>query len=363
MHPLSYFRDSVLRGEKLSLLPVSRVLVEQPTELGSGVVIYPPNWIDPNDLRVVSWPERDFHELLRKNGKRLEDGNVSIQAQGADLTWFKSAATRIDLPEFFGYALVGLTAEIDWEAFLAPASHEAHLQLIARAAEQAESVFDVVRFYYCNPTEIDTLPGKVGFANRAGFSCCLFYDLSDHESYLIAGKFLTHDIVAGQGLDMTGIGRLPVLARGEVGNVARHALNMLSQAIEANTDTSKFVQMLAVIEYIADPDRFIKMHKVKGAIGRHVARSRTEYNEIIEDFRYLTSEGETVQPNRGLRHNIVHLGRRLDDLLSPDERKKVFKRLSRYVGVPLEHLINHSADDWSVIEKLRHEAGVRLGLQ
>ena len=43
---------------------------------------------------------------------------------------------------------------------------------------------------------------------------------------------------------------------GEVGAVARHALRMYSEVLEASTETSRFIQMMTLIEFLAAPNDF-----------------------------------------------------------------------------------------------------------
>ncbi|HEX8238369.1 MAG TPA: hypothetical protein VF574_01370 [Allosphingosinicella sp.] len=335
-------------GKRLCLLPISRVLAEEPAWLSEGVAIFPPESLAPQALRVVSWPSREMQEMLRRGG--------------GDLHWGKSAATGIDLPEFFGSALLGFHVRMDWKAFLRPSSHEAHLDMLAAAMAEVESVLDVVRFEMCNPWLPQTLPGRAGLLNDSGFCAGLFYSAEDHESYIIAGQVATHQLICGIGLDLSGVTVEPV-GSGEVGSIVRHGLRLYSEAMEAATETSRFVQMLSLIEFLADPGEFTKMATAKRLIARHAARDRAEYDAILEDFRYLTSEGKTADgANRGLRHNIVHCGQRLEDLATPEERKAIFRRLAGYAGAALEDMRRHEHEEWEAVERLRDAAGTRLGL-
>jgi hypothetical protein len=115
---------------------------------------------------------------------------------------------------------------------------------------------------------------------------------------------------------------------------------------------------------LADPDGYITMQKVKKRIGRHVAKDRTEYDAIMRDFRFLTSMGkDTDGRDEGLRHNVVHVGANLGDLLGQPERVDVLNRVNRYVGVVLTHFIERSGEDWDAIEQHRNESGIALGLE
>ena len=347
-------------GQRLCLLPIARVLVEEPARISETIAIFPPDSISPEDLRVVVWPEQDYQKM---SVGRDVDGNVGSQIalSGDNLHWFKSAATRIDLPEFFGNALLALPVTLDWDAFLSPSSHEAHLEMLSRAMGDAEAILDVIRFEYCDLWTPQKLPGRAGLLQHSTFCSGLFYAPEDHESYIIAGQILTHQVIAGIGLDLSNVMVRP-LNNGGVGSIARHALRMYSEALEAGSETSRFVQMMSLLEFLAEPSDYLKMEKAKCQIARQVARDRADYDAILKDFLYLSSEGSKVKPNRGLRHNIVHCGKRFEDLVDRSERVAVFKRLARYACVSIQLMREHSEEGWETITKLRDAAKTRLGL-
>lgn len=348
--------DSVASGERLCLLPLARVLVAEPGWISEETAIFPSEALNGELLRTVSWPEHDFQKFFGS-----KDGVVTLE--GDDLHWAKSAATRIDLPAFFGSALLGLPIEIDWDAFLTPASHEAHLEMLGAAMDKAERTMDLMRFERCKVWIPGMLPGRAGLLGDTGICAGLFYAPEDHESYIIAGQVLTHQVIAGIGLDLTGTPMLRLPGAGEVGAVARHALRLYSEALEAATETSRFVQLISLIEFLAAPQDFVPMKRAKRLIARQIARDRADYDAILQDFLYLTSEGGSAKgPKRGLRHNIVHLGKRLEELADAAEREAIFRRLARYAGVTIEQLLRHGAEDWATIEALRAAGITRLGL-
>jgi len=346
-HPRIVFRTYLEAGQALCLLPLGRVLVEAPTQLSQTLMLYPPHFFTPQDLRVVSYPAYEFREIERR-------GN------GDSLPWGQSAASMVELDNFLGSALLALPIELDWSTFYQPETHAVHLEMISAAAARAEMVLDRVRFDYCRMDLPDTLPGPAGYLAQEGFSAGLFYSLKDHESYVIAGQVITHTVVIGLGLDMDSVGPVDAPDGGEVGNLARHGLRLYSAALAAPDDTAKFMQMMVLLEFLSDPDRFQVMQKAKKPIARHVAKDREEYDAIIADFRLLTSDEST--PNRGLRHNIVHLGKRLEDLLDHAARRDVLRRLNRYVCVTLQDFIERGDADWQTILNYRQERGVALGL-
>lgn len=354
--PRSLLLPRLQAGAALCLLPLGRALVEETVELAEDLWLMPGDAVRIDDLRIVSWPAFEWSEMMRRARGRV------AQAESAALVWAQSGASGVTREAFFSRAILAFPVDLDWDRFLAPARHQDHLDAITSAQAKAEAVFDLVRFRYCNPRVTGTLPGRAGYLSEPGFSAALFYSLADHESYIVAGETITHDIVAGIGLDFDGIGRLEPIYDGETGHIVRHALRLHTAALEASTETLRFVQYMSLLEYLAAPAAFLGMADVKKPIGRHVARTRIEYDEIMEDFRQLTSL--TVDGgNIGYRHNIVHLGRRFEDLADREQRSAVFERLSHYAGAVIHDLIRLSAEDWSAVEDLRTTFGKELGLE
>ena len=318
--PRIAFASALQGGARLCLLPFGRVRAEKPIQIAKDLIFYPPGTLEPDGLRVVSFPAQEWQKAERRSEASTPG---RIEASGSDLTWLKSGATKITMAEFFDSGLLALPAVLDWDEFLKARDHQVHLDAIAVAAGKAEAIIDLLRFWHCRVDLPNTLPGRVGFLPKPGFTAGLFYSSEDHESYIVAGELVTHDVVVGLGLEIDEGCFLPELEGGEVGNIARRGLRLHSTALEAASDTEKFLQLMTLIEYLADPDRYITMQKVKKRIGRHVAKDRTHYEAIIQDFRSLTSMGKDNEGrDRGLRHNVVHIGANLEDLLNQAERKE-----------------------------------------
>ncbi|MHC9237258.1 hypothetical protein ACX9MO_16660 [Pseudooceanicola sp. 502str34] len=359
--PRIKFSSELQAGARLCLLPFSRVYAEEPIQLAENLIFYPPGSLSADDLHVVSFPAHEWQEAVCRS-----DANTPgrIEASGSDLTWLKSGATQITIDDFFDCGLLALPVVLNWDEFLEARNHQVHLDAISVAARQAEAIIDLLRFWYCKIDLPDSLPGRAGYLPKRRFTAGLFYSLEDHESYIVAGQLVTHDIVAGLGLEINEGCFVPELEHGEVGNIARRGLRLHSTALEAASDTEKFLQLMTLIEYLADPDGYIAMQKVKKQIGRHVAQDRTEYDEIMQDFRFLTSMGkDSSGRDPGLRHNVVHVGANLEDLLDQAERRDVLNRVNRYIGVVLTHFIERSDKGWDAIEHYRSERGIALGLE
>ncbi len=358
-HPIKYFFDGLRTGSILCLLPVDKLHCEQIIELSDDFVVYPADSLSADDLNLVWWPRFGYYEICGRN--TVSEGLVSVS--GDDLHWIKSAATGIDRDELFSGVLIAFLVEIEWATFLLPPSYEFHLECIQRASAKAEQAMDLLRLNYCNPMVVQTFPNTAGFHGKSGFTAGLFYTLSDNETYLISGEVVPSVLVRGLGLELDHFACLEPVHDGQVGMIARHALRLYSNALTASSETLKFIQLMNLIEYIASPFVYMKMGDVKKQIARHVARDISEYNTILEDFKFLSAEpGKARGPNNGLRHNIIHLGKSIEELVGPEERTKVFRRLISYNAIPIHDMIRLSAKDWDAVEAYRDDRKNELGV-
>jgi hypothetical protein len=144
---------------------------------------------------------------------------------------------------------------------------------------------------------------------------------------------------------------------GEVGHIAKHALSLYTALLEANNPTAKFVQALALLEFLAYPYEYRRFEDVKKTIARYVARTREEYMLLLERFLELTGKKDpSTQQIIGYRTRIVHIGERLDLIVRhPDDRRKLFEELDGYIRPIIDHMIQHSLWNFDDYQKIRAE--------
>ena len=362
LSPKVLFRERLAAGEILCFLPVARAFFEEPLLIAPAMAAFPPCHFKAIDFHDLSSPQGLWDGLAQAGDEAATTAREQILSGSSALAWVQGGATGISGDDFFASALVAFPIALDWSALKAPERHADHLSMMRSAIRVADDVFDLVRFDYCLPWEPGTLPGRPGLLDSCEFTSALFYSTVENKGYILAGEVHRHKVIAGLGLDMSNVA-VVLPSAGEVGQIARHGLRLYSAALEANSETAKFMQMMTLVEFLADPYEFSKMTDARKQIARHFAKSNADYQEIGEYFKFLTSEGGKIKPGqKGLRHNIVHMGKTLEELLTPGERLEVFKNLWRFVGVPLQHMLQMAGDDWSEIEKLRERRGRELGL-
>lgn len=175
------------------------------------------------------------------------------------------------------------------------------------------------------------------------------------DSVLLAGAAFTHVITKGLGLDL----RQPEWDRfpqyGEVGKLAAHGLSLYSQMLQTQSATSKFVQALSLIEFLAYPDDFMKFQDIKKVVSKYVTNCPREHERLMERFRELTGKKDETKQEVGLRTNIVHMGKRLEQLIkSRSERENLFKELDGYIRAMLDHMIERDYMSNEEYDTLKH---------
>jgi hypothetical protein len=181
----------------------------------------------------------------------------------------------------------------------------------------------------------------------------IVYSPAEDEGIIVAGAAFTHCVTQGLGmsLDQYDWDQLP--GSGETGMFARRGLRMYAELLEAGTLTSKFVQAMMLLEFLAYPDQYAKMEDVKKVIARYFAPIQSvEYAKLLNRFWDLTGReekivdpttGKAVRKHLGYRTRIVHLGERLEDMVpSTKDQSSLFAELQHYITTVLKHMILHS---------------------
>lgn len=337
---------------RLVVMPISRVLVERELQIGRFRV-YPPGELDLEQLRPIPNfdPLQHFHD------------SETVEISGS-LREATTALTGFNLEVLNGCALVAFIEEIEWEEFLG-ASHADDVDLLQRLSMRAERAMDLVRFHLCRLDLPVTLPGLVGSWDCAApYLGALLYCQEDNESYLIAGEAGGYaQITTGIGLDFDWDypEPLPSFSDGEIGAVVAHGLSVLSDAMYSRNDTSKFLRIMTLMEYLANPDKHQKWAKAKGEIICHVAKSKDQYHRLSDRMRELTSIKALPNVEQGFRTLVIHHGKFLEEVI-PDgaQRRKLFAEMYRYVGAVIQDMLERTELTRDQFAEYRRELKVAL---
>ncbi|GHF13880.1 hypothetical protein GCM10017044_04960 [Kordiimonas sediminis] len=332
-------------GKRLCVLPVPRLLLHHKLT-SDDTIIYPADSVDLSPLNIVSTPRDEFHRTISRGGGELD--------------WMKAACTQISLDDLSGNALMAFYMTMDWRRFLS-GDHDYHLDLLVEASEIGNRFLDVVRYDYCNLAQPETLPGSPGslMAAQGPFSTAIFYSNDgDHEAYMTAGQTISHHLSTGLGLELHSHGSMTTLPRGDVGQVIRHALRLRSVAMESNSNSTKFISALSVIDFLAAPAGYISHKDMGKVVGLHMASSRQGYDPVLRRFEELTGG-----KGSGVRTKLVHEGLRLEDILGRADITALFREVDRYICKIIHDLLQFEDAQWRAVEQYREERKYELGLK
>ncbi|TOO38938.1 hypothetical protein, partial [Vibrio parahaemolyticus] len=222
--------------------------------------------------------------------------------------------------------------------------HDSDLLFLKSLSDQAFNALNVIRFMHCDLFVPDKLPMIPGYWQGSdGFmGACI--SLPNQLPEIVAGRQMGGAVSSGLGIglessDTIGMEGHPFVttiepdepSRNEVGQIIEHALKLYNRAMYANSDTLKFINVMALFEYLGTGDKYTNFKQVRPKLQSHIAQSREQYEDLSEVFQMLTSlkiDGVNV----GYRTRIIHEGALLEDLIpSAAEREKLFRDLTQYI--------------------------------
>ena len=193
----------------------------------------------------------------------------------------------------------------------------------------------------------------------------LLYNHKEKEGVLIAGSAIECSIVVkgiGLEIDQPLSYPLPDKEAGEVSSIAAHALSLSSDAMVSPNQTIKFVRMMTLFEFLANPYEYENWSKSKGNIICHCVKDKKAYHKLIERFKELTSD-KTNGVESGLRTLIVHQGKLIEELLpNLDQRNSLFQELQIYSGKVISDMINNSSSTWPQFCDYRKKLKLEIGI-
>ena len=346
------YKDYIIDDFHLVILPISRLVIHRSIFLSLGTMIYPEGRLDFSSLNLENL---ETSELLDEIPQELSSKQLSsLQSQLSD----------ISIETLNEYSLIVMPVSLEWET-LSNATHEEHLELIYNISEKLDSVFlNYIKYMNCKISYLpnNQLPSSASQTNVNNMSTALFINTKTNNAKLISGSVFSHQITKGMGLVMAQPEWNNFPKKGAVGQLVSHALILYNQIIQTQSATARFVQILSLLEFLAFPTVYKPFKEVKKVITRYIEgdSSSKAYKDILNRFEELTGKKDkTTGEELGLRTNIVHLGKHLEELVpSFQERKKLFEELDEYIRCVIDHMImysNLSMQDYEVEKsKLLH---------
>lgn len=341
------------KSKMLVIMPVARLQFDDAFAI-DGFHFFPPESID---LEV-------FNPVPIKTIVSVQDMSGVTALEGLDLREVATSLTGFGLEVLASAHLVAFTTEIDRDEFL-DGDHQYDISLLKLISSKAERALDIIRLFYCRLDLPDTLPGQVGSWDGSDqYLGALLYSAEANVSYLIAGAAVESSIVVrGLGLQLDGapILAIPSSSDGYVAGVVLHALSLHSEALNASNETIKFIRMMTLFEFLANPDEYQNWKKVKGDIACHCVNDRVSYLKLCERFRELTSIEDAGGKQIGIRSLIVHNGKLLPELI-PNQKERVllFRELQGYAFKVLNDMLLNTGLTWD--EYVDHRVKLKSNL-
>ena len=189
-------------------------------------------------------------------------------------------------------------------------------------------------------------------------SAALLFNAFRNEGSIIAGDAFASVFTKGLGLPVDEH-ELPYNnfpdQDGEVGNIALYALDLYSTILQAEYPTTQFTQLMALLEFLADPTDYTKSDEVGRIIGRYVAKNAVEYEKFKARYYELSGKRDTAGKYTGYRTRIVHMGQKLESILPFGPRNELLRELDGYVRAVIDHMIERSSWTFDSYKQARLE--------
>lgn len=302
------------------------------------------------DADVLRFPG---HIHVYQFGINVESLNVQ-QPPSASHAGEASRASGVTEQDFATGLVVAFPFAIEWSDIYR--SHESDLATIrALSAHVDRACLDLMRYLECPIDQLEALPSRAGqLARNPMMAGALLFDPRGHQARIVGGAAFTHWLTRGLGLPLVPIEPTRFPRHGEVGNIARHGLALYAEMLQASNETSKFVQCLSLLEFLAFPNDYENWKKVKRIVSRYVAKTEAEYIQLLDRFVELTGGKDAHGVSTGYRTCIVHLGKTLEDLLPVEgDRRRLFVELQGYISAVIDHMILHSEMTFAKYEEER----------
>jgi hypothetical protein len=268
-----------------------------------------------------------------------------------------SAASGVTHESLEEHALVIFPCKFDWQR-IRSSSHKDHLDLIRQLSGEVDRCcLNFVRYRLCKlgPVPDEGLPAHAGqVADNHMMAGALLYGGSPGQAMIIGGAAFSYYLTRGMGLPLDQIEWDEFPRNGEVGQIVNHALSLYMTLLESPSPTTRFVQTLSLLEFLACPDDYLQFKKVSRIIARYIAQNSVDYQRILSRFHLLTGKESEDGRKVGYRTRVVHIGDRIEKLVpDPQALEKLFLELDDYIRPVMDHMLAHSEMSWHEYLKVR----------
>ncbi|BAZ84158.1 hypothetical protein [Dolichospermum compactum] len=239
------------------------------------------------------------------------------------------------------------TSEID-ETYL-PISVEYDPKIIDIATKKLEPILNLFRFYYCDYFYPHSVPGRVGQIYNSK-SVVLIFCHPVICKFAIHNKYST-EIVIGNGLKVRDLSKIKsyysnINTIGEVYHIVNNALRLNYQILEQDNLTAKFIQIMTLFDFLANPYKFEVFQDAKKKFIPHIANNNQEYLFLVDRFMKFSKD---------YRSDVVHNGKHITEILNElIDIESLFIELQNYISKIISELISLSHISWNELETIRY---------
>lgn len=343
----------------LVIMPLWRVL-DLHTSIHSGKFsIFPAGTIFPQMMNIKRLDGKDFND--KSLPKTLRDAVTET--------------TKVDFEVFTRLPVIVFTLELNAHEYVREKHNNYDVKLIRTFSKEANLLFDIIRYYFCEYNKPEFLPAQPGLWSNQ-FSTALIYFPGFNCGFIQAGQAEVKTIVASLGMHIKNpelIQQHNLLKKdiSETGYICQHALRLNTAILETDDTTLKFTQIMTLLEFLAYPNEYKSFVEVKKVIARHNAKDEKEYKKILDRFQILTSgikekdaDGKWFIKEGGYREKIVHWGKRIEDVLPESESiESFFNELQAYVKVVINDMIKLYNLSWVAFLNFREAMKGKCGIK
>jgi hypothetical protein len=316
------YQNYIDAGCIIAVLPLSRVSVDKTILLPYGMTVYPAGMLNLTQVEVA------------------KDSANSLSA-------FQTKSTFINVEDFSNQPVILIPFKSDWQGIF-ECSHKSHMKILVWLSEVIDlKNLNYLKYKNCElDYEVDEgLPASAGQLSRNQMiSAALLLNGKLNECKLIAGAAFSTYITRGLGLCLEQPEWDHYPQGGEMAQVVNHALSLYAAMLKTDSATTKFVQALSLLEFLALTDEFTPFKETKKFIVRYQTKVFSEYQKILERFKELTGNKDKItKKEKGFRTCIVHMGDLLENIVTSSiEREALFKELDSYIRNVIDHMIKFS---------------------
>jgi hypothetical protein len=315
-------------------------------------------FLDETSLNEIG-SEADLHAFMQ---------NIN----GSDLVAVATSLTKITKSVFLNSDLAIVTCNTE-ESDLIKNAEQCEGFLKSKSVEIFNSL-NIVRFIHCDLFVPDKLPNIPGYWDNSDGYVGAFILNPNGIHKIIAGRAMGGAISHGLGIglesnDVLGMEYHPLSVPltqgplGVVGEMIKHALKIYSRAMYSNSETLKFITVMALFEYLGTGDKYTNFKQVRAKLQAHIATDIATYNNLSERFQLFTSK-KNDEINIGYRTKIIHEGALIEDLL-PDNHARValFRDLTSYIEKIIRGMYPFIGQDLPALQEHRQHLLNDIGIK